>query len=269
MTTVDRYVGADWAGDGWLAVTIQEQEVRWEFESTFGDLWESLDDPERVLVDVPIGLPVADDECSLDHRERLDSRARSESRRSSSVFPVPARQAVEIAYEGSKNGEDRYEETAEANEEAIGKGLSTQSFSIAAAIGEVDAFLDADPDLAGDDIVVEAHPELCFAKMNGEPLQYSKKTAVGIGERIDAMGEIATEALGDGESVAEAVVAVAGGLGDDAADVEFDDVVDAFGLALVATRDKLPALDGCGDDCPGHGRDLPMQMVYWEPDSMD
>lgn len=48
------YAGIDWASGGWLAVTVDSGRFDCNFESKFDDLWQSLDDPTRVLIDIPM-----------------------------------------------------------------------------------------------------------------------------------------------------------------------------------------------------------------------
>ena len=51
-------VGVDWASGNWLAVEYRDDEYdRVSLAGDFEELWESFDSkPDRVLVDVPIGL---------------------------------------------------------------------------------------------------------------------------------------------------------------------------------------------------------------------
>ncbi|WP_424015639.1 DUF429 domain-containing protein [Halorubrum xinjiangense] len=244
--------GVDWAGGAWLAVVFDgDSKPEPRLERNLEALWN--DGVDRMLVDVPIGLP--DDAATLAKREAVDSAARSAAERPSSVFPVPSRGACEAA----RNGAD-YETVSERNRADLDKGLSRQSYHIAPAVGEVDAFLCEDE--AARDRVLEAHPEVCFRGLNGSPLERSKTTAPGVGERLDALdGHLAGPGAALGRicrGLTDAPAAVA-----DAADPTVDDAVDALGLAVVARRpvDELRFLPDGAEYRDGEG--IPMRMAYW------
>ena len=255
----DTVAGVDWAGGAWLAVVIDgDDEPVARLERDLESLWRGRDF-DRILVDVPIGLP--DDPETLAAREAVDSAARSAAERPSSVFPVPSRGACEAAM----NGAD-YETVSERNRADLDKGLSRQSYHIAPAVGEVDAFLRGDE--SARERVLEAHPEVCFRGLAGRPLEHSKTGAPGVGERLGALDghlDDPNAALGRVcRELSDAPADVA-----DAADPTVDDAVDALGLAVVASRpaDELRFLP---DD--GHERrdveDVPMRMAYWSAEPL-
>lgn len=244
-----RVCGVDWAGDAWLAVVLEGgRYVESRLATNFSSLWAASEELDLVLVDVPIGLP--EDEDSRRRRQAVDSLARQVTDRPSSVFPVPARQAARVADDGGS-----YETVAERNENAINAGLNRQSYHIAAGIGAVDRVLQTSDRARG--IVREAHPEVCFRGLQGRPLQHSKQTAAGVGERL-----VALEALhANPPALFETVTADLVGR---STTVTTDDVVDALGLAVVAAapadeRHELPT------DPPSDPTGLPMEMVYWAP----
>ncbi|MDV7348765.1 DUF429 domain-containing protein [Halorubrum distributum] len=255
--TPDTVAGVDWAGGAWLAVVFEGDEPEPRLERDLEALWN--DGVDRMLVDVPIGLP--HDAETLAARETVDSAARSAAERPSSVFPVPSRSACEAATDGAN-----YETVNERNRADLDKGLSRQSYHIAPAVGEVDAFLREDE--AARDRILEAHPEVCFRGLNGSPLEHSKTGAPGVGERLGALDghlddpnaalgrvcRVLSEAHGD--------VAVA-------ADPTVDDAVDALGLAAVARRplDELRFLPEGADYRDGEG--IPMRMAYWSAERLD
>ena len=255
----DTVAGVDWAGGAWLAVVIEEGgEPTARLQPDLETLWTGRD-LDRVLVDVPIGLP--DDAETLAKREAVDSAARSAAERPSSVFPVPSRSACEAA----KDGAD-YETVNERNRADLDKGLSRQSYHIAPAVGEVDAFLRENE--AAREAVMEAHPEVCFRGLAGRPLDHSKTGAPGVGERLDALdghlddpnaalGRVCRRLANESSDVAEA------------ADATVDDAVDALGLAAVASRpaDELRFLPGEADYRDREG--IPMRMAYWSPKPLD
>ncbi len=255
--TPDTVAGVDWAGGAWLAVVFEDDEPEPRLERDLEALWN--DGVDRMLVDVPIGLP--HDAETLAAREAVDSAARSAAERPSSVFPVPSRSACEAATDGAN-----YETVNERNRADLDKGLSRQSYHIAPAVGEVDAFLREDE--AARERILEAHPEVCFRGLNGSPLEHSKTGAPGVGERLGALDghlDDPNAALGRvcrGLSEAHGDVAVA-------ADPTVDDAVDALGLAAVARRplDELRFLPEGADYRDGEG--IPMRMAYWSAERLD
>ena len=260
--------GVDWAGGAWLAVVFDgDDEPAARLEPDLEALWNSGVD--RVLVDVPIGLP--DDAETLAEREAVDSAARSAAERPSSVFPVPSRGACEAARDGAD-----YETVSDRNRADLDKGLSRQSYHIAPAVGEVDAFLREDE--AARERVLEAHPEVCFRGLNGSPLDHSKTGAPGVGERLAALdghlddpsaalGRVCRDLFDAAESDRSETGTESAAIA--AADATVDDAVDALGLAVVARRpsDELRFLPG--DGCERRDAEgVPMRMAYWSPEPM-
>ncbi|OYR55516.1 hypothetical protein DJ73_02105 [Halorubrum sp. Ea1] len=244
--------GVDWAGGKWLAIVLEDGvQVACQRKKHLSSVWKSDWNFDRILIDVPIGLP--HDEETLKKRETLDSAARSVTRRPGSVFPAPSRVACEAAKEG-----DDYEPVAKQNQDDIGKGLSKQSYHIAAAIGEVDAFLG--DNVAAREVVIESHPEVCFRGLLGEQLTHSKKTAQGIGERLRALDghlEDPSGAFGD----------ICRELDEESGDIDVDDVVDALGLAVVASYPEEEIKFLPHDEEYRDGAEIPMRMAYWSEDS--
>ena len=111
-----------------------------------------------VAVDMPIGLAeVGRRACDIEARRRLGPRR-------SSVFPAPLRPMLEaVSYEQAK---------------AIG-GLSKQAYHLLPKIREVDALMTPGRQRT----TVEAHPELCFARLLGKPCRAPKRTPEGRAER--------------------------------------------------------------------------------------
>ena len=255
----DTVAGVDWAGGAWLAVVFDgDDEPAARLEPDLESLWTERGF-DRILVDVPIGLP--DDAETLAKREAVDSAARSAAERPSSVFPVPSRSACEAAKEGAD-----YETVNERNRADLDKGLSRQSYHIAPAVGEVDEFLREDE--AAREAVMEAHPEVCFCGLAGRPLEHSKTGAPGVGERLGALDghlDDPNAALGRVcRELSDAPADVA-----DAADPTVDDAVDALALAAVASRplDELRFLPEGADY--RDGEKIPMRMAYWSAERLD
>lgn len=242
--------GVDWAGGTWLAIVFDGGSYSdCVVEGDFWRFWEQHRPLDHVFIDVPIGLP-EDDETVIE-RETVDSLARSITGRPSSVFPVPSRTVATEVYE---NGA-QYDEAAKQNESDIGKGLSSQSYHITDGIGEIDAILRGDEQLKG--VILESHPEVCFRGFLGRELQHSKKTAAGVGERLEALGELVDEPGALLRRVTDDLASTPGADG-----VEVDDVLDALALGIAAheaagdprTLPENPETDRAR---------LPMQMAYW------
>lgn len=245
--------GVDWAGAGWLAVYFVNGSYEdYTFKTAFDALWDETDTPALVLVDVPIGLP--ENEESLTDREELDSLARSVTERSSSVFPVPSREACTIAYTDNAS----YEEVVRQNEADLDKGLSWQSYYIADGIGEVDAYLNQYD--SAKQWIIEAHPEVCFRALLGHPLEYGKDSAAGVGERLTALQTVL-------DSPGETLKRVTADLQGESPEIDIDDVLDAVALGATASKGKgnleyLPESWECDPN------DIPIRMAYWAKESL-
>jgi predicted RNase H-like nuclease len=212
-------VGVDWAGGDWLGIIFENEElVDFLLENDFSAIPESHRDFDRILIDVPIGLPHNDE--TLEKREKLDSAARTVTGRSSSVFPVPSRAACHKALKGQD-----YETVVHQNQEDLTKGLTWQSYYIAAGIGELDDYLNDNE--AAKETILESHPEVCFRGLLGDQLSHSKKSAQEIGERIEALDRH----LDDPDAVFGRICRDLMG---QQTDIDTDDIVDALGLAVVA-----------------------------------
>lgn len=237
------YVGLDWAGNGWIAVTATGDGADRRYDAAFAptilNAWRTHRDASSILVDVPIGL--ADE-----RRRECDEEAKSvlgESR--SSVFYTPVRAAVY---------EDDYAAAGDANEDATGNRISTQAYHICPAIREVDAFLAEFEDAR--DVVREAHPEVCFAALAGESGLSSKTTDEGFDRRCEIL-EDATDGTVDLESFVETRIDDQPAYARRFRASNRDDVLDAFALAVTASGETatLPA------EPPTDDRELPMEIV--------
>ena len=119
-----------------------------------------------IAIDMPIGLSDAGSRaCDVAARKLLRPHA-------SRVFPAPPRAAL-----GSV---DDYDAACRAALTATGKSLSKQTWNLLRSIAEVDA-------LADDPRLVECHPELAFALMQGHPIDERKKTPQGRERRLDLL----------------------------------------------------------------------------------
>ena len=121
-----------------------------------------------LAVNMPIGL--------LDHHPRaceVEARRLLGPRRSS-VFPSPIRALLDVA---------DYDEARVVSRSAVGKAPSRQTFNLVPAIRHLHRLVRAEDQ----DRLVEAHPELAFARLAGEPLPHPKRTVEGRALRRDLL----------------------------------------------------------------------------------
>lgn len=137
-------------------------------------------------------------------------RGTSVGSRSSSVVTTPIRRALES---------DDYRSASAINTQETGKAITQQAFGIRTKVLEVDAFLKTN-DAAIE--VLEVHPEVCFAAMNGAPLVHAKKTWAGQHQRRQLL--------------AEAGLILPSDLGELGAKAPVDDILDAAAAAWTAMR---------------------------------
>jgi predicted RNase H-like nuclease len=178
-----------------------------------------------LAVDMPMGLP--DDgprACDLAARRRLGARR-------SSVFPTPVRATLDAP---------TYAEALIRSRAACGRGLSRQAFNLLAKMAELDAAIR--PDLQ--DRVVEAHPEMAFARLAGRPCLDPKRTTEGRAERLALLREAG---LGDLDALRLPGAAP-------------DDVLDAAALTLTAARVRDGLAERLGDGARD-ARGLRMEIV--------
>jgi predicted RNase H-like nuclease len=182
--------GVDGCPGGWICVqrTAADTTPLLSMFATFSDLAARLPEQAMIAVDIPIGLP---------DRIRGTGRAAEQAVRpllagkSSSVFSVPSRRAIEEgmkSWKEYKAGRLSYTNAYERAKQAAcetsepPKSLSRQTFGILPKIAEVDRLLCASHGLSKR--VFESHPEFAFAILNnGNPMAHPKKAAIGMAER--------------------------------------------------------------------------------------
>ncbi|MGI9196670.1 MAG: DUF429 domain-containing protein [Candidatus Nanopelagicales bacterium] len=173
--------GVDGRRGGWVVAIVDPDVPRLDSLEYVAPLRSALrPDLAVVAIDMPIGL--SDDApraCDMAARKLLQPHG-------SRVFPAPPRAALEHP--------DDYEAACEAALSVTGKSLSRQTWNLMRSIAEIDA-------LADDPRIVECHPELTFALMNGHPIDARKKTPEGRQARLDVLRgwlpDLADPAYGD------------------------------------------------------------------------
>lgn len=162
-------IGLDGCRGGWLAAFAESGNV-YKIE-VLTSLRQLRPEPDiSIWVDMPLGLPAASD-----YPRRVEALARQKlGKRRSSVFPVPCREVLACR---------SYQEANVLHKQLTGAGLQKQSWFLFPKIKEAEAF-------SIETSVKEAHPEVLFADVYGEPLSASKKTNQGLTQRLDLLKQL-------------------------------------------------------------------------------
>lgn len=230
------YFGLDGCGIGWLGVVIYDDgSFAAEVFTDIGLFWHVFGrDTERVLIDIPIGLPdKSERDVEAAARRVLPGRA-------SSVFSVPVRRVLDV-YD--------YDEASALNKRLTGKKLSVQTWNILHKIKQVDDLLRYDE--RARQRFHEAHPEVIFWALTGAPMTYSKKTGPGFLERVEALRRYYPQTDAAVKAIWTDFEKVVAG----------DDVLDALALAVAARMERFRTLP---ESPQTDGQGLRMAMVYPE-----
>lgn len=165
------YLGLDWATKGWFGAARVDDHWECDLFPTIWSAWQVYRDADRILIDIPIGLPGENGP-----RRRCDELAKDYlDTHHSSVFYTPVRAAVY---------ETRLQEAKAINEDA-GYSIQNQAWSTVPRIREVDEFLDMNP--GARDRLRETHPEVCYRAFRGGPLDAAPNESAGIAERREVI----------------------------------------------------------------------------------
>lgn len=171
------WAGADGCRGGWVVAVIDAAGAVLSLRmlGSFAEVAIHTQKAELTLVDIPIGLPSAERPsirwCDDRIREKLGVRG-------STVFPVPAREAVWA---------ETYAEACRLNEQVVEQKLSQQSWGICPKIREADAVFRLLPGLQRR--MRETHSEVCFRWLNGRrPVENPKKSRAGQKIRRELLG---------------------------------------------------------------------------------
>ena len=235
-----RHIGVDGCKAGWIAVSKDEGELTYRIANTACELLAAFPNAERVLIDVPIGLPWRDEPirpCDRLARSILGDRR-------SSVFPVPCRAAVRAEAIGVAR---------ELNRDELGRSLSEQSWGICRKIREVDDLLLSKPGPGAK--VREVHPEVCFWALAGRsPMKHNKRRSEGLRERLAILAAFEPNAA----RFFDFVLAE-----EPRRKVSADDVLDAL-VAFVTSSASNSQLASVRGVPASDERGLPMEMLYVE-----
>lgn len=222
-------VGADACPAGWFATVLEDGHAHTDQRQTFEALYDTYETADRILVDIPIGLPTDERRrCDVDARDLLGCRGNS-------VFYPPSEKAIEY---------DDYATANKRHRDSTDNGLSQQAFHIRKKIREV-------RDSAGeqyDETVRESHPELCFAALNKQPIAYPKSSDRGKRFRMELLSEELNSAPELYRDAREEYLLK---------EVRRDDILDAMVLAVAAQNENLSTVPS--DPAAGEPR------IYYPP----
>ena len=234
------YIGIDSCKKGWIAAILDYGHLHIKRYKTISEIIAEYPAPCTYLIDMPIGLPEQESDLRPDRaaREKLGSCG-------SSVFPVPCRQAV---YQIGQNSEETESLQKEVNKHILGKSLSKQATAIIPKIRELDEFLAAHEEYKN--VICESHPELCFARLNGEILQSKKNSSFGIAERGQILSQhIKDDKIHNTYKPAKEL------------ECKQDDILDAVCLAVTAALKAHGLTETIPAEPHADARGLRMQMV--------
>lgn len=177
--------GVDGCRAGWVAALAQYDAAALTIQGIqlcprFDDVLGLQPLPDVIAVDIPIGLL---DEPRPGGRDCDRQARRLLGRRASSVFSPPCRRILQATH----------------YDQVRGHGMSRQAFGILPKIREVDRLMTP----ARQETVYEAHPELAFLSLTGNPLQLNKKTVAGRVARLRALNKMPSKPLGNVEPAFE------------------------------------------------------------------
>ncbi|MEW5772344.1 MAG: DUF429 domain-containing protein [Thermodesulfobacteriota bacterium] len=239
--------GVDGCRGGWLVALAEgwpcPAPPRLAICNDFRTVLDATADCAAVAVDMPVGLPDGGEgrDCDRAARALLKARRGAAGR----VFPSPPRTALQAR---------TWPELQELHHSIAGKGVPKQVWNIAPRLREVDAALT--PDLQSR--VVEAHPELAFARLAGRVLA-SKHASEGLEERRAALAAASPHVLPALEGIPSGSA--------------LDDALDALALLAVATHVAEVGIEAAPDaarrvpalpfgDIPRDTRGLRMEIWY-------
>ncbi len=231
-----KVVGVDGCKGGWAVAEFTGGHLVLSVYKHIADVFAAHEDAERILVDMPIGLPESAEDLPPEAQLRALLRGKA-----SSVFNRPCRQA---AYADAKDA-------SAVNKAVLGKALSAQSIGIIPKIRELDEHLLAYPRHRAH--VYESHPELVFAKLSGAPVMEKKREYTGAHKRLSILSQFVPSV--------RAAVEHSGIKKQQAAT---DDLIDAACLAVAAQLSLTQPLLSVPERPQTDAHGLMMQVVYVE-----
>ena len=237
------YWGIDNRTGGWFCVGLGKNNECAYFPTPNIEIahWQIKDRGGKIaLIDMPIGFPNGKAARVCDQKAR-----RFIGPRSSSVFSVPCREAIE-AYKSGVGKKDKVEKGKSESRRVARGPLSKQTWDIADKMAEVDDFVHNNYA-----ILREVHPEVCFRALNdNEYLADHKTTMQGAKKRL----EICSRYFADASQLLANARLCKG--------AKDDDVLDALAAAITAKLGATNGYETLPDNPPKDSTGLPMEMVY-------
>lgn len=229
--------GIDGCKAGWIMMTLDE-DPRYEILRSDEELLNTLNEFDRIFIDMPIGLEEDEynRECDILLRKKLGKEY------APSVFSPPIRSALHAP---------SYVEANMQSYEVTEKKLTVQSWNITPKIRVLDRFLTANPELQ--EKVLESHPELLFMNLNGGMIYQKKNTKKGLRHRLDLVKEHEPVAADFFREIKEEYRRN---------EVEEDDIVDALALALAAKQSIDKGIKTLPENPPKDSQGLKMAIHY-------
>ncbi|MEQ9264601.1 MAG: DUF429 domain-containing protein [Balneolaceae bacterium] len=233
-----RTAGIDGCRLGWILVTFDEGEEKYQILETEEQLATVFQEYDRIFIDMPIGLEEEEytRECDALLRKELGSDY------APSVFTPPIRPALHAP---------SYVEANMISFDYTEKKLSLQAWNIVPKIILVDKLLREDKSLA--DKVFESHPELLFQKLNGGMIFQKKNLKKGIRHRLELLREEEPVADDFFREIKEEYRRV---------EVGEDDIVDAMALAYYAKRSVKKGIKTIPEEVPVDSEGLPKAIHF-------
>lgn len=229
-------LGVDGCRAGWVVATRPARggaPVELRLARRFREVLEV--EQASIAVDLPIGLP---DGPRVAHRD-CDSGARALlAARRSTVFAPPLRCHLSARTYGAR---------------LRGAGLSIQAFHLLPKLREVDEALEP----ADQWRVFEAHPELAFQRLAGEPLLEPKRTPAGRERRRKLLAEARQPGLSGALDALDRFLSETR-----RSEVAEDDALDALVLARTAWLHQRGRARRLPADPPRDARGLCME-IWW------
>ncbi len=175
-----KYFGLDGCRDGWVAACLNNGRLSIEFYETILKFIQVNPDMDECLIDMAIGFP------SCKEQVRPEKAARKLlKKRGVTVFSVPCRQVVE-SVSSKESAIQNKDHLKKLNKGVLDVSLTQQTLAIIPKMAEIDSFLKDHPEYKNR--ICESHPEVCFARLNGNRAVDIKKTRrEGLEKRIELL----------------------------------------------------------------------------------
>ncbi|WP_010247751.1 DUF429 domain-containing protein [Acetivibrio cellulolyticus] len=234
-TKIYKSVGIDGCDKGWMVAMLTGSILSIERYNSIADVLSANKAADKFIIDIPIGL--ADSREEAVHRPENAARKILKGK-SFSIFPAPFRSVARAktkleAWEISK---------------ALDARASRMTMGIREAVNEIDIFLQENE--GWKNVLLESHPEVCFALLNGgNTVMEKKKKEQGIEKRLEILEEYGIDRISVSRHPLFAKYS--------------DDVVDAVCLALIgrlASEGKSTTIPS-NDEIKADSTGLKMQMI--------